>query len=152
MIGDAAGTGGLAAALRPPPTWRAASDLGHRACSASGVGRAGAGPVAAGEVVVDQAGRLHERVDGGGADVAHPPLAQRAGELGRLRRLGGICDRSASGAVRATGACDHTICLSDVPASRIAPTAMALAMVAVILPRCRTMPGSASSRSTSRSV
>ena len=81
--------------------WRSAAALGRRSaptCAPTPLSRDGvrprvgdgpAGAVAAGEVVVDQAGRLHERVDGGGADVAHPPLAQRAGELGRLRRLGG---------------------------------------------------------------
>jgi hypothetical protein len=54
-----------------------------------------------------------------------------------------------AGAARAGGRWAHTISFSGVPASRRSTVARALAIVASILARLRTIPASPSSRSTS---
>ena len=108
---------------------------------------------AGGQVVVDDAARLHRRVGGDRADEPEPErlelLGQRLGSpaSARARRPS---RRGAGTAVR-SGACDHSTSSSVRPAACSSRRARPLAIVASILARLRTMPASAISRATSSS-
>ena len=108
--------------------------------------------MATGQVIVDEPGRLHERVDGGGAHEPHPPLAQRLRQRRRLRRSRrgsrSITERSLAGGGRVRP--DDLLRATSPRRAWPAPPAR-WRSCAVILPRWRTMPALASSRSTSLS-
>ena len=105
---------------------------------------------AAGEVVVDDPDRLHQRVGGRRADEAKAARLELLRQRLRLRRRRRDL---LAGARRALGSGrnDQAIAASDSPAAASSRAARALAIAASIFARLRTMPASASSRSTSRS-
>ncbi len=104
--------------------------------------------VAAGQVVVDQAERLHGRVHGGGAHEPEPAPAQLCDEGDRLGAGGGQVAHVCRDRPRRRLVAPHQRA-SDPSWPCTSSVARALAMVASILPRWRTMPASTSSRSTS---
>ena len=96
--------------------------------------------VAALEVVVDQAHRLHERVDRGRADEAPAAALEVLGERARLRASSARARRVAPPA-RGTGSKRQTNAASEPSASTISTARCALLIVASILPRWRTIAG-----------
>ena len=80
------------------------------------------------------------------ADEAEAGRLQPLRERLRLRRLRVPVGRRARRARSRSGAYDQTSSCSGVPASRSSSTPRAFAIVASILPRCRTMPASPSRR------
>ena len=110
--------------------------------------------MAADDVVVDEPGGLHERVDGGGAHEAQAVRLELAAEGGRLRGDGGdLVRRGRSGRTRGSDACAQ-IMRSRAPSpcsSTRDRTARALPDAARIFARLRMIPASPMSRSTSSS-
>ena len=107
-------------------------------------------PEAVERVVVDETGGLHERVAGRRPRKTEAAPLQLLAHRLRLGRLGGDLRDRAPG-VHASARRRRTTRAAPSSGTSSASVARALPITASILPRCRTIPASPSSRSTSRS-